>query len=519
MPRQYLSILGLAISVAILATGCLEKPKREAPAPVQVDVRYRIPDAPPPPIRPPSVPGFYAFDVLQDAVITDLNGVSSDIERQDLRYADGCDRFNAGEELAEFKRGFDKALNHLSTEIDPVPSVAIGAAECIFRYRLSDYGIDLSEYRLIEDRTALQEPREGCTIADIRTGYCTGQLTNISTRGLTIQALTQTLRPVLNADDIILAATEADQITDHGGTTYYDIIEQQFRRIDFLANENINIQQQFDDRTATFGGVNDSGVARGGRLIVNLESINGRTRYSEDSSNVDSDNINLNPFIPEATTALRDGDIVRIDRSGNEFNVVAREYIGDLPNGCIWFRIEDAALDLAVSVVPITVASSGRHDFAGIDSQIRPGMCMDCHENSIQPWTDTLSRHIQNTPAFNSDQKTIATDFINPVRINQYQRQVASSYARRCLEPLGISPGTRDPTNARLLNPLRDEVTIREAAGKFRLTPQQYLACLDGSQVGPALLGSHLEGGTVSLADFAEAYPIVIEECNLFEDS
>ena len=516
---RYLSILSLAIGLAILATGCLKPEERKRRDPVRVDVRYRLPANEPPPIRPPALPGFYGLDVLQDTVITDLNGIASNIEREDTRYADACDRYNADEELAEFKRGFDKALNHLSTEIDPVPSVAIGAAGCVFRYRLSDYGIDLYEYQLLEDRTALQEPRIGCSIEEIRGGYCTGQLTNITTRGLTIQALTQTLRPVLNADDIVTAAFETDQITAAGGTTYYEIIEQQVRRLDFLANENIDIQRQFDDRTATFGGVNDSGVAHGGRLIINLESINGRTRYSLDSSNVDSDNINNNPFPPEATTSLRDGDVVRIDRSDKEFGDVAREYIGDLPNGCNWFRIEDAANDLAVDVVPINVASSGRHDFAGIDSQIRPGMCMDCHENSIQPWTDTLSRHIANTAAFVSDEKTIATDFINPTRINQYQRSVANSYARRCLQPLGIDPGDRDPTNARLLNPFRDEMTVREAAGKFRLTPQQYLACLEGSQIGPALLGSHLSGGTVSLNDFAEAYPIVIEECNLNEDS
>lgn len=516
---RYISILGHAIALALLVSGCLQPSERKRPDPVRVDVRYKPPGRQPPPIQPPSLPGFYALDVLQDTVITDLNGITSNIEREDTRFADGCDRYNSDEELEEFKRGFDKALNHLSTEIDPEPSVAIGAAGCIFRYQLSDYGIDLYEYQLLEDRTVLQEPRIGCSIDEVRGGYCTGQLTNITTRGLTIQALTQTLRPVLNADDIITAAFESDQLTDHGGTTYYEIIEQQFRRVDFLANEGIDIQEQFDDRTATFGGVNDSGVARGSRLIINLESINGRTRYSEDSSNVDPDNINNSPFIDAATQALRDGDVVRIDRSDKEFNAVAREYIGDLPNGCNWYRIEDAANDLGVSVVPITVASSGRHDFANIDSQIRPGMCMDCHENSIQPWTDTLSRHIANTAAFLSDEKTIATDFIVPIRINQYQRSVASSYARRCLQPLGIDPGDRDPTNARLLNPFRDEVTVREAAGKFRLTPQQYLACLEGSQIGPALLGSHLNGGTVALNDFAEAYPIVIEECNLNEDS
>ena len=266
------------------------------------------------------------------------------------------------------------------------------------------------------------------------------------------------------------------------------------------------------------GGVNDSGVAFGSRLIINLESDNGRVRYSEDSSNVQSDNINENPFIFEAAAALRDGDDQRILRSDKLFTAIAREYIGDLPNGLHWYRIEDASQDLAVGVVPGDVAASSRHLAIGVDQLIRPGMCMECHNKGTEAWIDNLFNHIQNIGNFNSDDKTIATDFFNSVRIRQYQNRVDQSYAQ-ALQQMGISPRDRDPTNARLFNPFRDEVSVEEAAYKFRLTPSQYLDCLRGSLQSPQFLGSHLNGGTVSLNDFSRAYPVVVEECNLFEDS
>lgn len=510
------------IIISGILFGCGLKPSK-APTPRNVEVRFRLPEKEAPPVPPPALPGFFGLEATEDAVITDLNGILSEAVREQTRYADACDRYNAGEEIDEFKRGFDKALNQLSTRNDVVNSVAIGSALCILRYECDDYELDcdpvsyqdykdghLNEYQKLEDRTVLQIPRRG-----------DGQLENITTRGLTIQALTNTLRPILHADDLMLAAYEGDQLTDFGGDTYYDIIEQQLRRIDFLADEGINIQNQFDDLDATMGGVNRSGVAFGSRLVIQLESVNGRARYTEDSSNVQAANINTDPFINEAAAALRDGDEVRVVRSNKIFPAIAREYIGDLPNGGHWYRIEDAIQDIAISVVPATVAISGRHGALGIDSQIRPSMCMFCHykgiEDGISDWADNLRSHIL-ANNFESDEKTIADNYMSGTRIRQYNNRVDSAYGR-FLEQTGNNPRSRDATNTRLFNPFRDNVTVREAAGKFRLTPSQYLECLQGSIISPQFLGSHLTGGTVSLNDFAEAYPIVIEECNLNEDS
>lgn len=516
------------ILLALLMPGCLQKTRYGEPPPPQ-DVRFRLPDKEPPPIKPPpvSVPGFYAFDVTEDDAIKDANTFTSDAERNDLRYADGCDRFNSDEELAEFKVGFDKALNSLSTRNDVVKSVAIGSAKCLFRYQLSDYGISISEYRKLEDRTVLQIPRIGCTLESIRLGYCNSQLTNISTRGLTLQQLTNTLRPILHADDLMLAAFEGDQLTSTGPDgniqteyacdTYCDILEQEIRQEDFLANEQVDIQQQFDDRDALMGGVNDSGVAYGSRLYIFLESRFGRFRYTEDTSLVEPDSINNAPFTLEAAAALRDGDQVRILRSDKIFAGVAREGIFDLPNGGQGYRAEDVATGLAASFVPGNVANSGRHASLGLDSVIRPSMCMDCHSEGPETVPEVLLAHILGNN-FLSDEKTIGTDFMNKTQIQQYQARVRASHAR-FLEQVGADPKARDPANARLFNPFRGEMTVRRAAGKFRLTPDQYLDCLRGSIQSKQNLGSHLTGGTVSLNDFEVAYPVAIEECNLNEDS
>jgi len=159
------------ILLAILTPGHLQKIRYRQPPPPQ-DARSRLPDKDPPPIKPPpvAVPGFYALDVTEDDAIKDANTFISETERNDLRYADGCDRFNSDEELAEFKVGFDKALNSLSTRNDVVKSVAIGSAKCLFRYSLSDYGSAIAEYRKLEDRTVLQIPRRGCTSASHQAG-------------------------------------------------------------------------------------------------------------------------------------------------------------------------------------------------------------------------------------------------------------------------------------------------------------------------------------------------------------
>ena len=498
----------------VLLPGCgffQKSPKHVRP----VEVEFTIPEQDAPPLQAPPRPGFLTNDVIEALAIEDVNNFTSAVKQRDTRWANACDRFNAGEELAEFKRGFDKLLNSLSTEVDVVNSVAIGPGNCLFRYHPSDYDIstepqvpyNLSEYQKLEDRTVLQVPR-----------LANGQLANISTRGLTLQGLTNTLRPILPADDMMLAAFENDELTAFNGDTYYDIVEQAIFRNDWLADENINIQRQFDDQDALMEGVTNSGVAQGSRLYVLLESINGRTRCTEDSSNVEADNINENPFVIQAVQALRDGDIARIRRSDRVFNAAARECIGDLPNGGHWYRIENAVFDLAVGVVPINVAASGPHANLNIDSQIRPGMCMECHERGIAERLATdLANHIQRNN-FESDEKTIATDYMDPVRIQQYQRKVNDGSAI-FLEETNNDPRDRDAANARVFNPFRDSVTVQEAAGKFGKTAGQYLDCLRGAIISKQLLGSHLSGGTVTLTDFAAAFPGVVEECNYFEDS
>jgi len=85
------------------------------------------------------------------------------------------------------------------------------------------------------------------------------------------------------------------------------------------------------------------------------------------------------------------------------------------------------------------------------------------------------------------------------------------------MEELGINTSDDDPANL-LTNTFRAEWTVKQAAAFYFLKQEDFLECLEGSARAKEQIGQLLNGGTVSLDQVIATNPILVRDCNLFQD-
>jgi hypothetical protein len=494
--RDCIMKLTYVILFALFLPGCLG-PGQETRERIKAP-RFELPGETPPPVGPPPRPGFVTFDAFEDRLTLDAQALS-DEDANNAFYLVGCDRANINEELADYKKGVDKGINSLSTEVFIEPSIKIGNADCIFRIDQTDYGLSNDELIKVAARNPLN------VISD-------------TTRGDTLKFYLQKETTWAYADAFFLTAYEGDQLTNANCDTYCDIVEQEILFQDFLADEGINLQLEFDLGRAQCGGSNQSPIALGkSRLFCHVEGDNGWFSIAYDSSLAAPDSIQENPFTIEAVLSDPDLGPYRTLRSDKVFAFQAQEIIGTLRNGLQLFRLQGNDR-VAASAAPADVVQNTQAVNAGLEGVIRLAACQGCHAAGPEGYRDELNPHINQRSNFNEEEKLLANVFYRDALIQQALNEIKDRH-RRALAQLDIDSSRPDPFNGRLLVPLRNFVSAPEAAAKLFLTPAQYQACLAGSQLAAQTLGAHLTGGSTSLQVFADSFDDVIRECNLFRDN
>lgn len=517
----------LTLAVATAGFGCLQS-KDE---PQKVQIRYEIPSQPPPPVRPPPRPGFITGDAFEDLLVVDAQSLGTQ-DGENAFYLNGCDRFNLGEEMTELKQAIDKGINMLSTERFIQRSVQVGP--CAFRIDQDDYGISDRELGLIAAN-----------------GLFT--IVSQSIRGQTIQAYLQKEVTWMFADDFVISAFEADQLTSRNCDIYCDIVEQRWDRAGFLAQEGIaDLQAEYDNEDVLLLGTNESPIAFGGRIIEFYEGDNGVIASANDSSLANPVSITANPFTLEAALAQgpgmrsyyywSEGDVwasedefsftppknspkyaeeysfyERLPVTEKIFFPVAREYIYSLPNGLQGFRLESAVNGLAASAAPADVVQDNRNNIGGLDRVIRIGSCSGCHSRGPVGAIDEIGDFIARTINFNQVEKDRGQIFFNQVQTQRTLDRIAEAHLR-AQEQTGSNARGRDPLNGRLIIEGRLPYDAEKAAAKFMMTVEEYRECIESSLILQQNLGAHLENNSTVLQVLAAEQATVVAECRLFRE-
>ena len=440
----------------------------------------------------PSGPNFIDLQNLEFTMFLDVSQLESPAERENTRYLIGCDRFNQNHDLTFFEQGVNKGINMLSNQRFVRRATPIGTADCIYRIDLRDYGITTREWRLVEQNVQLE--------------FVSQTVTNQN-----LQFLVQARKPYLFAVDFFLTSFEADSVANKGCAIYCDLIDQEFILDDFYQQNGVLLQREYDDQRVLLSGFSQSQIALGKtRLVEVVESRNGYILSTYDVSLAEQDNIFLNPFTKEASLAGG------INRTKKTFRHVAQEHIYSLVNGLWGFRLNGANGN-AESFAPNDVVINLQAASAQLEPTIYLGSCSGCHHQNVGiEFSDQVNQHVNSNPSFNAQEKLLADIFYDYDAIDAVINEI-NRINRQQLSELGITSGD-DPINKTLFEPFRKEMNARQIAAFTFLTEQEFLERLRGASVSSTLLGNLLNGGTVSIQDIKDAFPILVEELNLFRD-
>ena len=524
------TLIYLSLSLLLLP-GCLAKSKKTPPNVIEIPGReYEEPDREPPPLGPQR-PNFVGRDAFEDRLVID-SGSLDGAQQVDTFYANGCDRYNNGEEVIGVKKALDFALNMLSTDSRKAKTTTTGNADCIFRIDQSDF--NLSDEKLamvirrslfrVESRTTrgdiikfniLQERQP----IEITNEYGQRQIIPNPVKELGITWLF--------VDDFIITAMESDILTNWDGDTYRTLVEQPLYDVDFWAQElgGEQLQDLFDRQEALAGCTVTDKIAYGkGRCFAHVEGVNGLINVARDSSNNNPVSVQQTPFLIEVALASSDGGFQRQPATNNVYNDAASETFYALPNGCPGLRL--SANGIGVGFAPLDIVH--HPDLRNIDNQIYFGLCTNCHDGS--KGYEEAGYGIVFAPAspFNEIEKNLAAVFYKDTAIRQHLREYNEEF-RECTAYFDIGVGEPDPLSVRGILPLKDGQTVGELAGKFMEPPEQYTGCLAATQQSAGDLGGHLRGSNLSLATVAQredpvnrtgpnAYDNAIRECNYWQN-
>ena len=507
------SLIYLALG-ALLLPGCLKSTKKTPPTVVEIpERRYERPEVEPPPLGPQR-PDFITRDAFEDRLVIDSGSLGGQ-EQIDTFYANGCDRFNAGEEIAGIKQALDKSLNMLSTDSRRAKTVAVGNGSCIFRIDQSDFNLSDEKLAMVIRRSLFRVESRTTRGDIVKFNLLEGRPVDSPLRELGVTWLF--------VDDFILTAFESDVLTNWDGDTYRTLVEQPLYDIDFWAQElgGEQLQDLFDREEALAGCTVTDKIAYGkGRCFAHVEGVNGLINVARDSSLNAPVSVNQTPFLIEVALAASNGGYQRQPATNNIYQDDASETFYALPNGCPGLRL--SANGLGVGFAPADIVH--HPNLQNIDSQIYFGLCTNCHDGA--KGYEEAAYRIVYAPAspFNEVEKNLADVFYKDTAIRQHLREYNEEF-RECTDFIGEFPGQPDPLSARGVLPLRDGQTVEELAGKFMEPPEQYIDCLAATQQSAGDLGGHLQGSNLSLATVAQradpvnrtgpnAYDNAIRECN-----
>ena len=475
------------LTLVLILSGCGTTEVLE-PAP---PIIYPEPTREPPPVQPPSSPGFITRDLIEEAIDLDLKSISSQTDREDTRYFSSCHRANTGKETDTHYQAINLGWNRLSDQRFLEKSVRISNLDCIYRIALSDYGKDASDWRLLERRSIFDFESE-------------------TIRSESLKFLTQTAKPYLWTEELC-TVFECDDVSFRNGDTYYQFTRQNNSIDLFYSDLGADIQEQADDQTTVCAAFQESQIALSkGRLICIYETVAGYVMSTYDTF-LGNDTVFINPFTKEIAlgggTQYKTQKVLQFD---------GQEHIASNLNGLFGiYRLNDSEGSLA-GVAPTNLVSNTL--YPAIDPAIRAaGDCGACHYSQTAiPFTDEMGLNIESNTRFNAQEKLFGRIFFS----NDKMQAIASTINRtenQARAELGIDHDV-DPLSTQVFLPIRREIGVDMVASLVMMTTEEFLIRLQGAAISSQELGNLTLNGTVSLETLSGIFATLVDETNAFRD-
>ena len=475
------SILALALIISCSNPFKKEESQNRTPA-----LPPGIPDGPigeiPPPVDPETE--FVSFAAFESILLADLTAGLSRAEQQNAAFLTLCDQLNAGSLTDEMRRGVEKGINQLSTEVQIETGSWLGDSKCVLRVDLRDYNLSNGKWREIIE------------VADPL------KFESFSDRGLLIKQLTLKRRPWMHGS-VFLETTLTND-------TYYQLLGIPDNLDAFLEDfAGCNLQADFDDEEEElfFAGIRRSGIARNkNRSIYIHDCRDGPFSGTYDTIVEDittaGRNMSINPFPAEA-------------RTNNTFAHDAQEFIGTLPNQLQFFALFNKD-NLREVCAPTTIVIDN------VRPEINPEICAarscsSCHSAGLIQGDDYISAHVTGNNNFSQREIELGQFFYGRKAGMTAAISQANVRFSEALQRLSITDGSQDPINY-LTDRIRREMDAKLVAGMFSLREEEFLRLLPQSPGGLQAVGQLLNGGTINFNDLVQVKDILINDLNLFQE-
>jgi len=426
--------------------------------------------------------GTITLDTVETFVLNDLSKLD-DVGRVNARYLISANKLNAGaseDSNLQYTAGIQKSLNTISRSRDLITVGSIDSSKSIYRVDLKSFGLNANDWNLVI--TADQIKFESFT-----------------TKGLLIKQLTGSARPWMHSDNFTFTSQQP--------AIFNQLAQVPATRVGLFQKVGLDFQGNFDTFEALLAGFNGSPISLNkNRLLSRHETRDGYmwvTYDSVDIGGVAQRNLFEFPFLAET--------------GGSKiFNFAASEIIYSLPNGLQGYALYNAA-DQRQDAAPLNVVNDTETPF---DPEIKNGIsCHRCHSKGVIPAKDQIRNHVtQNASEFNANDVEIARAFFRDAAAVSASFTVDNKRFAKALSELGIDVNKTDPVNL-LTDTFRADKTLKEVAGFLFLSEDEFKRLLNGSAAAKAQIGQLLTGGTISLNQLIQTFPILVQDFRLGQES
>ena len=428
------------------------------------------------------------LNYIERHILNDLNRLDSN-SQLNSRYLVISHKYNSksrSDQMAQFRKGLNKAVNSTSTENEIYALTPVDARQTIYRVDLEAYDFQLDgplDDRDDWDAVLAQDPF---------------QLESFTNEGVQIKALTGVNIPWMHGDNYVFSSQDDPE-------TYYEMLDIPATRDELFVQLGVDYQADFDNFDILFAGFFGSPISLNkNRMISRNDSDEGYFWFTYDPDDIQTPERNFFEF---PLVAESNGDKIAV--------VDASEAIWLMDNGMQGYALFNGAGNRE-NEAPITVVTDIESPFNPV---IKNGIsCHRCHSVGLLAAADQIRDHVEaNASEFTANDAELVRAYFKPNGALQATFVSDNREYAQALEKLGISPNDPDPLNY-LTDDHRRDFRLEDAAAFVFFTPDEFKNCINSSNALKAQIGQLLRGGSVGLVQFQTSFPNIIVDCRLGQD-
>ena len=434
----------------------------------------------------PNEEAFYQLnlDYIEGSILNYLRQIG-EANAKNMRFLILSNQYNlnpSNDDYREFIIGVNKGLNLLNLVEEYIyPATAIDNKKSVFALDLEAFGLDTADWGELEAADQIN-------------------FVSNTVNGNLIKGLTGTQKPWLHAENFLNLAFGNSQI-------YYNIINAPETFNELMIQNDVDYDANLnEDFTALLMGFFGSEISLNkNRLIGRYDSKHGSCWVTYDPLDSDDDSNLFQRFLLFNST----------DNINSIFQFDGSEVICANENGGHSYYLFNAA-GIRIDEAPLDLVVNTQSPFQPVIINARS--CLRCHYGGFIKGQDAIRDHLlRNGSQFISEDLQVGLELYKGNSAGNAAFVNDNSQFGKFLNAVGADSLKDDPVN-HLVDRFRKDHTLEDLAALLFLDPKEMEECINTSQTLSSDIGQLVTGGTVSLFQLFNSFPVIFADCRIGED-